>query len=200
MEAAAPLREAGLIGATARPLKATSPAPKASHPTGVARGGRAPALLCHPVPGEELGVRVLWVVRTASRGMTATPGGGWPSTAPVPMGMCLAEADRDQTAPTAAGTGRPATRETAVPTPGDGPSAPMVPAVPPAPVPCLDAQVAPGAVPPCCTLLLVVPPLVPVVRDIPPLPGQEAAPTAAARPVAPLPRPACRSTPAWEQS
>ena len=64
----------------------------------------------------------------------------------------------------------------------------------------LDAQAAPGVAPLCTTLPLVAPPLVPVLRGIRPLVEQEPVLTAAGQLAAPLPPPACRLTPAWEQS
>lgn len=64
----------------------------------------------------------------------------------------------------------------------------------------VDAQVAPGVAPLCTILQLVAPPLAPVVRGILPLLEQAAAPTVAGRLAAPLPPPAFRLTPAWEQS
>lgn len=94
-------------------------------------------LLIHPVPEERLAARVHRPVGMDSRWMTPTPGGGWPSRAQLLMGTLPAAADRDQTAPMAADTGLPAMRGTAAHTQGDAPSAPMVPAGPPATAPCL---------------------------------------------------------------
>lgn len=186
--------------ATRRPLKASLRVVE------VALAGRQQALLLsRQVLGEWLEARVHKAVGmgSSSRWMTATPpGGGLPSTsrAPVLTGICPVAAGRDQKAPTAADTGPPATRETAARTQGDDPSAPMVPAGPPAPVPCLDALAAPGAAPPCTTRLLAAPPLVPVTRGIL-LPLQRRpAPTAAGQLAALLPPLACRQPPAWEQS
>lgn len=136
---AAPLKGAELTGATAGPPRATSRALKASLQVEVAPAGKAPAQLSRPVPEEELAARVHRAVGVGSRGMTATPGGGRPSRAPVPMSpeTCLAAADRDQTAPMVADTGPPATSGTAALTRGDAPSAPMGTAGPPAPAQCL---------------------------------------------------------------
>ena len=134
---AAPLKGAELTGATAGPPRATSRALKASLQVEVAPAGKAPAQPSRPVPEEELAARVHRAVGAGSRGMTATPGGGRPSRAPVPMGTCLAAADRDQTAPMVADTGPPATSGTAALTRGDAPSAPMGTAGPPAPALCL---------------------------------------------------------------
>lgn len=156
-------------------------------------------LLIHPVPEERLAARVHRPVGMDSRWMTPTPGGGWPSRAQLLMGTLPAAADRDQTAPMAADTGLPAMRGTAAHTQGDAPSAPMVPAGPPATAPCLAALAAPGVAPRCTTRLLVAPPLVPVARDILPLLQRGPAPTAVGQRAAPPP-PACHSTPAWEQN
>lgn len=63
----------------------------------------------------------------------------------------------------------------------------------------LDAQVALG-VAPLCTIHLVGPRHTPVIKGLLPVGQQVAAPTAAGQLAAPLLPPACRLTPAWEQS
>lgn len=112
-EAAVPPKGAAQIGPTANLPRATSQARRASLQVGAAHVEKAPALLYHPVPEEEGAVRARWGVATDSRGMTATPGGGLPSKARAPIGMCHAAAGKDRTARMAADTGPPALRGTA---------------------------------------------------------------------------------------
>lgn len=194
-----PLRGAAQTGAIASLQRATSQALRASLQVEAALAGKAPALLCRRVPEEGLAARVHWAVGMGSRGMTATPGGGWPSRALVPTGSLLAAADRGQTAPMAADTGPPATRGTAALTQGDDPLALMVIGGPPAPAPCLDAPVVPEVAPLCTTPLLDAPPLVPETSGTLPLVGWGAALTAVGLPAAPL-RLVCHLTLAWERS
>lgn len=143
--AKAPLRGPGQRGATASPPKATSQALRANLQAGVVLAGRPPALASHPVLEEGLAVTVHREVGMLNMGMTATPGAERPRRAPVPTEMRLGAAGRGQTAPMAADTGPPVMRGTAALTHGDVPSAPMVPAGPPAPAPCLGEYLLLGA-------------------------------------------------------
>lgn len=128
----------------------------------------------------------------ARRGRTATTtDGGWPSRAPAPTGTCL----------DGAGRGPPATRGTAAPTPGGALSAPMTTDGPPAPVPCHDVQLAPGAAPRCLSPPPpAAPPPAPGTRSTRPPAGWAGPPTAAGPPAAPRQPPASPSTPVWGRS
>lgn len=128
-----PLRGAEQRGAIASLQRAGSPLLKANLQVGGVLAGRAPALHFHLVQEEGLEVKVPRAVGMDHRAMTAFPGGGCHSRAPVPTETHHVGADRDLRVPTAAGTDPPAMSETAAHIQGDAPSAPTVTADPPAP-------------------------------------------------------------------
>lgn len=131
--ATAPLRGAEQRGAIASLRRAGNPLLKANLQVGEALAGRAPAPLFHLALEEGLEVKVHRAVGTDRRVMTAFPGGGCHSKAPVPTETRHVGAGRDPRVPMAAGTDPPATSGTAAPIQGDAPSAPTVIADPPAP-------------------------------------------------------------------